>query len=76
MDLDVPRAERLAALEGVRSVVGAFTRDADSVTHPTAARAAWTVTGPGGSARLEVWMTPERTPRIQKLAVTATATPA
>jgi CubicO group peptidase (beta-lactamase class C family) len=76
MDLDVPRAERLAELEGVRSVVGAFTRDADSVTHPTAARAAWTVTGPGGSARLEVWMTPERTPRIQKLVVTATATPA
>ena len=72
MDLDVPRDERVAALEAVRSAMGAFTRDADSVVHPTAARATWTVTGPGGSARLEVWMTPERAPRIQKLVVSAT----
>jgi hypothetical protein len=75
MDLDVPRAERLAQLTGIRESLGSWTRDEASVTHPTSARATWTVSGGTGSARLEVWMTPERHPRIQKLVVTAVTDP-
>lgn len=75
MDLDVPRAERVAALVDVSTALGAFRRDSRSVQHPTPARATWTVTGEGGSARLEVWMTPERQPRIQKLVVTTVPEP-
>ena len=71
MDLDVPRAERVTALRVIRDAIGPFTRDAASVRHASPARAAWTVAGEAGSAQLEVWMTPERHPRIQKLTVTA-----
>ena len=74
MDLDLPRPERVAALGAVREAIGPFARDVASVRHPSPARASWTVTGESGTARLEVWMTPERTPRIQKLTVTAPLT--
>jgi CubicO group peptidase (beta-lactamase class C family) len=70
MDLDVPRAERVAALSAVREAIGSFARDAASVRHASPARASWTVTGETCAARLEVWMTPERHPRIQRLTVT------
>lgn len=75
MDLDIPRAERLAQLTGIRESLGSWTRDEASVKHPTPARATWTVSGETGAARLEVWMTPERHPRIQKLVVTAVPDP-
>jgi hypothetical protein len=67
MDLDIPRSERVEALRAVRDGIGPFVRDAASVRHASPARAAWTVTGEDGTAQLEVWMTPERLPRIQKL---------
>jgi CubicO group peptidase (beta-lactamase class C family) len=67
MDLDVPREERLAGLQALREAVGAFVRDDASVEFPTPAQASWTVTGATGSVRLELMMTPERTPRIQSL---------
>ncbi len=73
MDLDVPRAERLDALRALREAIGPFARDAATVHHPSPARAAWTVTGETGTARLELWMTPERRPRIQKLTVQGVA---
>jgi CubicO group peptidase (beta-lactamase class C family) len=69
MDLDVPREERLASLAQVRDAIGASRRVDDSVEHSTSGRATWTVKGDSGSAQLEVWMTPERVPRIQKLTV-------
>jgi CubicO group peptidase (beta-lactamase class C family) len=69
MDLDLPRAERVDALRLVREEIGQFTRDAASVRHASPARAAWTVTGETDTARLQLWMTPERQPRIQKLTV-------
>jgi hypothetical protein len=69
MDLDLPRPERVAALHAAREAIGAFTRDTASVRHASPARASWTVTGENGDAQLEVWMTPERQPRIQKLTV-------
>jgi CubicO group peptidase (beta-lactamase class C family) len=67
MDLDIPRSERIGALRTVRDAIGPFARDASSVRHASPARAAWTVTGENGTAELEVWMTPERQPRIQKV---------
>ena len=70
MDLDLPRPERIASLRAVRDAIGTFTRDGSSVRHPSPARAAWIVRGDAGSAQLEVWLTPERRPRIQKLTVT------
>ena len=76
MDLDVPREERLTQLTGIRESLGSWTRDEASVKNPTPARATWTVSGETGSARLELWMTPERHPRIQKLVVTAVPSPA
>jgi hypothetical protein len=69
MDLDVPRAERVEALRVVREAIGPFARDAASVRHASPARASWTVTGETGTARLQLWMTPELQPRIQKLTV-------
>ena len=69
MDLDLPRAERVDALRAVREAIGSFTRDSASVRHPSPARAAWTVSGESGNAQVELWMTPERRPRIQKLTV-------
>lgn len=69
MDLDLPRVERVDALRLVRDAIGPLSRDAASVRHASPARAAWTVTGDGGTARVEVWMTPELRPRIQKLTV-------
>ena len=70
MDIDVPRDERRAALAVVRAAIGESERVAGSLAHPTPARATWLVRGPGGSAKLDVLLTPERTPRIQKLTVT------
>lgn len=67
MDLDIPRSERMAALATLRATVGTVTRIASSVEHPSPARATWTVQGESGSVRLELWMTPEGAPRIQKL---------
>jgi hypothetical protein len=76
MDLDIPRSERMAALATVKATVGDVTRIDSSVEHPSPARAVWTVQGEGGSARLELWMTPEGTPRIQKLVASPLADPA
>lgn len=70
MDLDIPRAERMAALALVRAALGDTTRVESSVQFPSPARATWTIRGDAGSARLELWMTPERLPRIQKLIAT------
>jgi len=69
MDLDVPWDERLAALADLREAIGMPERVVDSVEHATPAQATWTMTGDGGSARLELLMTPERVPRIQGLVV-------
>lgn len=69
MDLDVPWDERLAALADVREAIGMPERVVDSVEHATPAQATWTMTGDGGSVRLELLMTPERVPRIQGLVV-------
>ena len=67
MDLDVPREERLEALRALREAVGTFVRDDASVEFPTPGQASWTVTGATGSVRIELMMTPERTPGIQSL---------
>ncbi len=69
MDLDVPWPERADALSAVRDSIGAPRGGRADLAHATPARAAWTVTGDAGSARVELMMTPERSPRIQSLVV-------
>jgi CubicO group peptidase (beta-lactamase class C family) len=70
MDLDIPRDERMAALAALRDAIGAPRRVAGSVEHATPARAGWLVRGDAGSARVDVWMTPEPSPRIQRVVAT------
>jgi CubicO group peptidase (beta-lactamase class C family) len=69
MDLDIPREERMAGLADIRDAIGRPRRVDDSLEQLTPGRSRWTVKGDSGSAQLEVWMTPERAPRIQKLTV-------
>jgi CubicO group peptidase (beta-lactamase class C family) len=69
MDLDIPRDERMASLADIRDAIGRPRRVDDTLEHLTPGRSRWIVKGDSGSAQLEVWMTPERVPRIQKLMV-------
>jgi CubicO group peptidase (beta-lactamase class C family) len=69
MDLDIPRDERMAGLADIRDAIGRPRRVDGTLEHLTRGRSRWTVKGDSGSAQLEVWMTPERIPRIQKLTV-------
>ena len=70
MDLDVPREERLRGLADVREAIGPFSRARETIEFATPGRAIWTVEGDVGAAKLEVLMTPERVPRLQKLTAT------
>jgi CubicO group peptidase (beta-lactamase class C family) len=73
LDLDQPRTERLAAIHALAAPMGPLVRLPESVQHPTPTRAVWRVVGPGGALRLEVGLTPEPVPRIQRLVVAADA---
>jgi CubicO group peptidase (beta-lactamase class C family) len=75
MDLDRPRAERRAAVEGVRSRVGAFVRAATPVVSTTPAMARWWLEGSEGTAYAEVLLTPDREPLIQSLTVSSEPVP-
>jgi hypothetical protein len=75
MDLDIPRAERVASLADLRDAIGRPRRVDGSLEHLTPGRSRWLVKGDSGSARIEVWMTPERVPRIQKVLVSRTPWP-
>lgn len=69
LDLDIPREVRRAAVTAASRALGAFARESSSVRSRTAAHARWQVRGEGGSAWLEVLMSPDREPRIQTLRV-------
>jgi CubicO group peptidase (beta-lactamase class C family) len=70
MDLDVPRAERRAAIESAAGLLGPV--DAarrDPGTSPSAAALTWHVHGTDGSLRVAMTLSPEPAPRIQSLSV-------
>ncbi len=75
MDLDRPRAERRAAVEGVRSRIGASSRAATPVVSTTPAMARWWLDGTEGTAYAEVLLSPDREPLIQSLTVSTEPVP-
>lgn len=74
MDLDLPAGERFESMADVRDLVGAFTRDPDTVEVRTPAHIVWRVTG-DATAELEVMMAPTRVPLIQRISVTLVTAP-
>lgn len=73
LDLDQPRAERLAAIAAQAAAAGGgdrWTRVADSVAFLTPTRVQWRAANDAGAQLvLEVWLTPEVPPRIQRVAI-------
>jgi CubicO group peptidase (beta-lactamase class C family) len=74
MDLDLPRHERLAAIAAEVAAAGGgaeWSRVTESVRLLTPTRVQWRMASPTGRHLvLEVLLTPERPPRIQRIAVT------
>ena len=75
LDLDQPRDERRAEWAERRDALGAATRVVDSVESRSPAHARWQVAGTGGTAWLEVLLSPERSPRIQSLSLSVVTPP-
>ena len=70
MDLDEPRAERRENLRRAAEQLGEIdTTAATNDEHPSAAELDWTLTGSLGTARIELGLTPEQTPKIHTLEV-------
>lgn len=69
LDLDQPRDERRQQWRDVAARLGRWQREPNSITHRSPAHARWKVTGTDGGAWLEVLMSPESPPRIQRLAI-------
>jgi hypothetical protein len=67
MDLDRPRAERIADLQKLTSGKGAWKVVEGSITAPTRSFAKWNVESDGSVLEVELLMSPEKSPKIQKL---------
>jgi CubicO group peptidase (beta-lactamase class C family) len=76
MDLDEPREARRAAIERVAADLGPFRADE---TRPTVSESpadlAWWMRGERGWVRLAILVSPEPSPRLQRLEVTAVPDP-
>ena len=77
LDLDLPRAHRRAAIEAaVAAIGGPFHPDAARpATSESAADVTWWLRGARGWLRLRILVSPEPSPRIQALDVTAVGDP-
>lgn len=69
MDLDQPRNERRAALEKILEGNLNIERVESSVTSSTLSHAKWSVQSGSKSIEIEMLMSPEKNPRIQKLVI-------
>ncbi|MBO0820072.1 MAG: beta-lactamase family protein, partial [Nocardiopsaceae bacterium] len=66
--LDAPYAERRYALDLLRSRIGEFRPDAGRPAESdTPAHRRWWLTGPGGTAQVQIQLSPPRPPRVQSL---------
>ncbi|HYO41694.1 MAG TPA: serine hydrolase domain-containing protein [Candidatus Limnocylindrales bacterium] len=76
MDLDEPRDLRRAAVVAVADTMGPLVRDeARPAVTASAAHCRWWLRGERGWAEVEILVTPEASPRIQALRVTAVGDP-
>ena len=67
MDLDIPRAERIARAREVGGNVEQFVRDAASLTSRSAAHVRWQVTAKERKVAIELLMSPDAETRVQML---------
>lgn len=67
MDLDRPRAERIADLQKLTSGKSGWKVVEGSITSPTKSFAKWNVESDGSVLEVEMLMSPEKSPKIQKL---------
>jgi hypothetical protein len=74
VELDVPPAERVAALAKTTALVGRVLAAGTAVTSEDGAHAAWSRSATHGHLNIELRTTPEPRPRIQSLRITAAPT--
>lgn len=67
MDLDQPRAERIAELGKLTLGKAHWKPVTDSITAPTKSFAKWKVESEASAIEVEMLMSPEKSPKIQKL---------
>lgn len=67
MDLDQPRAERIAELCKLTSGNSNWNPVGDSLTSPTESLALWKMESQGRTIAVDMLMSPEKSPRIQRL---------
>ena len=75
VDLDRPRTERRAAVAGVRSRIGSFTRSSRPVQSTSPAHVRWWLDGAQGSAYAEILLSPDPEPIITTLIVSTDPVP-
>jgi hypothetical protein len=71
MDMDQPRLERNASVEKLTSGRSNWKVVVGSLTAPTKSHAKWRVESEGSTLEVELLMSPEKSPKIQKLVVKA-----
>jgi hypothetical protein len=71
MDMDQPRLERNASVEKLTSGRSNWKVVAGSLAAPTKSHAKWRVESEGSTLEVELLMSPEKSPKIQKLVVKA-----
>ncbi len=76
VDLDEPLPRRRATFEGLREVHGSLRPDPSvDPESDSPAQLAWWMSGERGRVRVEVLLSPERPPRVQKLTLTSVPEP-
>ena len=69
MDLDKPRAQRRTEVEKFSTECGPFVMIEDSMESSARSHAKWKIQGQTSQLQIEVWMSPEKNPTIQKLTI-------
>lgn len=72
MDLDQPRAERIVELRKLTAGKANWNPVADSITAPTKSFAKWKVQSEASAIEVELLMSPQKSPKIQKLTLKST----
>jgi hypothetical protein len=73
--LDTPYRERRDAIALVRDRIGDFRQAAKAPEHDTPAHCRWWLAGERGVVQVQIQLTPERSPRVQSLALAVPPAP-